>query len=58
MRKERAATLLERRLKAANQTIAAQKQQLLDTQELAASLNEQLLDAQSLLATLDEGGSK
>ena len=65
MKKERAATLLERRLKEANQTIATQKQQLLDTQEMAASLYEQnakkyteITDLQAAVATLYEGSAK
>ena len=65
MKKERAATLLERRLKEANQTIATQKQQLLDTQELAAYLYEQnakkdteITDLQAAVATLYEGSAK
>lgn len=65
MKKERAATLLERRLKEANQTIATQKQRLLDTQEMAASLYEQnakkdteITDLQAAIATLYEGSAK
>ena len=65
MKKERAATLLERRLKEANQTIATQKQQLLDAQEMAASLYEQnaekdteITDLQAAVATLYEGSAK
>ena len=65
MKKERTATLLERRLKEANQTIATQKQQLLDTQEMAASLYEQkakkdteITDLQAAIATLYEGSAK
>ena len=65
MKKERAATLLERRLKEANQTIATQKQRLLDTQEMAASLYEQnakkdteITDLQAAVATLYEGSAK
>lgn len=65
MKKERAATLLERRLKEANQTIATQKQQLLDTQEMDASLYEQnakkdteITDLQAAIATLYEGSAK
>ena len=61
---KRPPTLTEKRLKEAREKLSSQGNELLNTQELAASLFEentslksQLLDTQAIVATLVEGGN-